>query len=242
MKYNYSYSKMECFKQCKLKYKYAYIDKIFVPKDQEALLKGSYIHWLLEKEMRPESIEVSLKYNHNFNDEKLEQYNNIFKNFKNTNRFKALKDLPIVGVELEWALNEKIQPTKFKGKDDVIHGIIDFLAIKGDTAIIIDWKTGKTKDKKYIDEIQNQLALYSIWVLKMFNVNKCVCQFVYVENNETHRYIYDRENIKQVTQSFGELVCKMETEQAFIPKVGPLCPWCEYNNICDTYKSKEKKC
>ncbi|WGA02380.1 putative RecB family exonuclease [Campylobacter phage vB_Cj_QDYZ] len=237
MKYRYSYSRLECFRQCKLKFKYSYIDKISIPKDQTALIKGSYIHWLIEQSFKEEPIEVSKSY-HNplINADQYKEYNEIFKKFKETEKYKNIKDLPALGNEVNWALDSKLNPTNYYGNDYVIRGTIDYIAIKNRCAIIIDWKTGKTKDKKYIPDA-NQLALYAIWAEKVLNVDKIICQFVYVETNDFHTYTYTSDDLIPIKKQFAQDIMSIENEKAFIANPSILCNWCEFKSMCDSFKN-----
>lgn len=68
----------------------------------------------------------------------------------------------ILAAEDEFALNQQLQPCDWFSKPGAaptwLRGKIDVLIIKGDTAIIIDWKTGKVK------EDMDQLKIFALMV------------------------------------------------------------------------------
>ena len=52
MRRYYSYSKLETYRQCKLKYYYKYVKKIPAPQNSIALMKGKYIHFKIEQDFK----------------------------------------------------------------------------------------------------------------------------------------------------------------------------------------------
>jgi hypothetical protein len=77
--------------------------------------------------------------------------------------------------EMKLCLNDKYEPVDFFAKDAWVRSIIDLLIIKGDRAIIVDWKTGKTKEgftqleltaamlARYMPEIAHFTVVY-VWL------------------------------------------------------------------------------
>ena len=62
--------------------------------------------------------------------------------------------------ELEMALTSELSPCGFKDKNAWWRGIADFIAIDGDIAFLVDYKTGKST--RYADTKQLELSLIHI--------------------------------------------------------------------------------
>ena len=233
LKRNYSHSKLETFKTCKLKFKYRYIDNISMPSDSSALMKGKYLHFKIEHDFKTPSLEET----HSYKDERMcepfiNECNEIFNRFINTPNYKKIKKLTPIGNEVKIGLDTNFKPTNYDTAD-MFHGIIDFVAINGDTVFLLDWKSGKTKKKEYYS-ITHQLALYAIWAIQVFRCEKIICSYIFLENDEVVTFSYDKNNIKEVADELKKLIIEIEQEKAFIPTKSKLCEYCEYKNICGT--------
>lgn len=233
MRRYYSYSKLETYRQCKLKYYYKYVKKIPAPQNSIALMKGKYIHFKIEQDFKNNS---SIEESHTFSDPRMNEIlvyecDSIFNRFKDTTDYSKIKSLPSIGNEVKIGLDKTLRPVNYDATDMLFHGIIDYLGIKGNTAVIVDWKTGKTKKKEYLP-VAHQLALYAIWAIQVLRVEKVITTYVYLENDEALTFSYTKENLGEVVKELREIIFSIENEKLWTPTKNKLCDYCEYKNIC----------
>jgi len=234
----YSYSKISSFEQCPLKFKFQYIDKINLLTENKHLEKGVRIHQIIEfynpwNKTLPE-------FNYKLlNEEEQKEIELIAQKFCNSDLGKKylLNDYQI-GHEIEFGLDYKLNPINYYNQNQcMLRGKIDFLIKENDKIIIVDWKTGKVPNQKYISN--HQTMLYAIWCFKMFNdINTIQAHYVYVEHNEIIAFIFTKEMLKNYTKTYGSKIKSIETEKEFNKKIGPLCDYCDYykQNYCNGYK------
>jgi len=248
----YSYSKVSCFEQCPLKYKFQYIDKIKTEIEQtvEAFL-GNLVHETLEK------LYTDLKFQKIMSlDEVLEFYNDLWK--KNWND-------AIVIVKKEYdkenyrKMGEKfltdyynhyrpfdqgkvigLETTEFIDLDDKykFHVRIDRLNETDEGVYEIhDYKTGGYLPEQAKFDEDRQLALYSLWILKKFD-NVMGIKLIW------HYLAFDKEIVSERTQDqlmklrreTIKAIDKIEVAKDFPAVVTKLCDWCEFRPICPHFK------
>ena len=226
MKYiPYSYSKIATYKHCPYRFKLQYIDKVEIPFETNiALEKGKYIHSLIEyfiKEKELEGFNFSLS-----TEDDIKNYNKIFTDLKLNPLFQALinKDGKIFveegfGIQIK---DKEFIATNYT-KDSVVRGYIDFIKIKDNKAIIVDWKTGKYKEEQ--DKLQT--LIYALWTfLKFPQVNEISTIFYFVEHNKYITYKYNRNQLNELKKEFLQNIVKIEKENNFNKNISKLCEWC----------------
>lgn len=232
MKYApYSYSKLETFKTCPYKFKLTYIDKIKVSSDNIALEKGNFIHYLLEH--YPSTDYSGFKFNllqQTDITSLIELYNKIINITKVIMWLKA----ECIGIEVEFALDKKLNPVGYWDDTAVIRGKIDRVIKTKHGIEIIDWKTGKYKDPKWIPTI-HQCTLYALWFFKQYNdIDFVTTHYYYVEHNKTNTYTFTRDKISEYSKGYGSQIVNIEKESEFNKNIHKLCDWCDYKSsgIC----------
>jgi hypothetical protein len=145
-KYTWSYSSISLFQQCPRKYHRLRVVKDIVEPLQQHLIYGTDVHEAAENYIC-KSIDLPAKYS-------------AFKNILDT-----LKKIPGEKYcEYEMGLTKNLEPCAFKASDVWFRGIADLLVIDGDSAHIIDYKTGKSS--QYADT--KQLELLALLTFKHF--------------------------------------------------------------------------
>ena len=252
----YSHSKLSTFEQCRLKYKFRYIDKIIpaVEKTIEAYL-GDMVHQALEwlysevKEKRvPSMDDMIIFYSQtwmkehtdmiiqNGMDEKYYFNKGIQYLLDYYNRYKPFDDNTL---EVE----KHITITLDEEGNYRIRGFIDRLAYNLTTQEyeIHDYKTSKTMPAQ--DKIENdrQLALYSIAVKELFGKNqevKLIWHYLFfnkrIESRRTH------EQLEQLKKETIELIKKIESSTEFPANKSRMCEWCPYKPICPAWNSSDE--
>ena len=233
---------METMEQCKRKWFYKYIEKLY-PKveDDGSATFGSFTHDVAEHFSGS-----NLKDLFSLAKEKLEDYpiNETYKpKVKSTllNFFKYYKE------NLEQLGNGKVKreqkfniPSHIEGY--YLTGLVDLLIVKNGKLIIADYKTNK-KEK----DNTKQLSFYFL-ILKLLGIVKkdeIDCEIIYLALEDKDDL--EIENYQLTEQDLEAALSRIETTINIIEKkgtsnikkwqkkVGPLCDYCEYKKcgVCD---------
>lgn len=249
----YSHSKLSTFEQCKLKYKFRYIDKIIpeIEKTIEAYL-GDIVHQTLEwlysevKEKRiPTMDDMIVFYSktwmeqtketimQNGNDEKVFFNKGVQYLLDYYNKYKPFDDNTL---EVE----KHITITLDEEGNYRIRGFIDRLAynLEKKEYEIHDYKTSGTLPPQ--DKIENdrQLALYSIAVKELFGKDKevkLIWHYLFFNRRIESRRTY--EQLEQLKKETIELIKQIESATSFPATISRLCEWCPYKPICPAWNS-----
>jgi len=126
--------------------------------------------------------------------------------------------------EMKMCLNNKFEPVDWFAKDAWVRAIADLLIINGDTATIVDWKTGKKK----IDFTQLKLSAAVLSRL-MPEINNFKLVFVWLRNSDVSFETISKDEIKSVWMEMLPRVKEIETAMkttSFPAKESGLCGWC----------------
>lgn len=158
----------------------------------------------------------------------------------NYKRFAALVDpmLEIDGErypEYQMALDINKQPCEW-GSEYWVRGIVDLLIISGDTAFIVDYKTGSDR---YPD--MKQLKLMALMTFAHFpGVNNVKAGLLFVLHNNFMPDEYSRDDIDKLWEAFSpdlerlKLSYENDTWQA---NPTPLCGWCPVTT-CEFHRER----
>lgn len=253
----YSYSKLNTFEQCKLKYKFRYIDKIIpeIGESIEAHLGGSVhsaLEWFYKKIL--EKITPSL-------DELIIHYMKIWKeNYKkeiiivrkNTterdyfdrgiqfliNYYTGNKPFDDNTLELEKKITININD-KYK-----IQGFIDRLVYDIETKEfeIHDYKTSNAQPREDHADKDKQLALYAIAIKELFGKDKeVVLVWHYLAHGKKLKSKRTNEQLESLKIETIKKIHEIESTKEFPPNKSPLCDWCRYKNICPAWGGDPSK-
>jgi len=253
----YSNSKIETFEQCRLKFKYRYIDKIIpeVAKGIEAHL-GSMVHQTLEwlyiqvlKKSIPTIDDVISFYSQEWQE-------NYSLDMPIVNKTMSVKDYFNRGVEFLVNYYMKYRPfqdntiaTEKKIEIDLdnsgkkLIGYIDRLAhnLENNEIEIHDYKTGNTLMTKEKVESSRQLSIYSLAVKEMFGKEKNVCMIWHFLAHDMKICLRKtNDELEKLKKEIIELIEEIEKTKDFPPTKSQLCHWCEYKNICSVWNKKFK--
>ncbi len=249
----FSNSKLNTFEQCKLRYKYAYIDRIKTEIETtiEAFM-GDMVHQTLEK------LYKDVKFKHLPSvQELLDFYGQLWdKNWNDAivvvRKGYTSENYKQMGVQFIKDYYKRKKPfdrTKTLGLEtmdlaEIAPGIkyhirIDRLAIVGDTYEIHDYKTSNSLPTQEKVDQDMQLTLYTYGLRKMYPDAIKVKQI-------WHYLAFDKDIIIQRTDDQIEkarldvldIIKDIGKNTEWPPSVSALCGWCQFKPICPKWKHK----
>jgi len=172
VKYSWSYSSLDLYKQCPHKYYRLRVVKDIVEPPTEHLSYGLEVHKAAEEYIR-DGKPIPEKYG--FIKEALDKLN-------------AIEGEKL--CEYRLGLTKGLEPCEFFAKDVWWRGIADLIILQEDKAYVVDYKTGKSA--KYADP--KQLELLSLALFKHFpQIKKVKGGLLFVVANEFIKADYEQE-------------------------------------------------
>lgn len=212
----WSYSGLKDYVNCPRQYYEVKVAKNFTKRPTQQMLYGTAVHKALEDyvgEGKP-----------------LE---------KNYERYQPMLDalLTIEGERLpeyRMAINTELEPCTWGAEDYWVRGIVDLLVLGGDTAYIVDYKTGSAK---YPDV--NQLKLMSLMTYAHFpNVEHIKAGLLFVAHNTFINEVYHRDQSEDLWKDFLPDLERLKLSydnDKWPENPTPLCGWCPVTS-CQFHK------
>jgi len=254
-----SYSALNTFRTCPLKYKYQVIDKIRTVQSPEQAF-GSLIHRTLKFARTPsvkgypKKEEIINFFSQNWNQETF-QKEEIERGFFEDG-------IRIVNSHLEKLTDEEKKKTialehRFiiKVGEHTLGGAIDRIDRTESGFEIIDYKTNrKIPPQKDIDS-DLQLSIYlrafmAEWpslFLRLNDTTKINLSLEFLRHGLRMSTTRTQEDLKKIDQDILEAVeqveeagkqNKLDSTKGFEPKLSALCDWCDYQKICSLWSHK----
>lgn len=214
----WSFSSLKDFINCPKKYYHIKVAQDVTSKSNEKMLYGTAVHKALEDYVRDGTPLA-----------------------KNYQMFKSQADalIEIPGTkycEYEMALDKDKKPCDFHSDDRWVRGVVDLLIVDGDTAFIVDYKTGSNK---YPDPKQLKLmALMTFVYFPQVKISKA--GLLFVMHNTFIDEVYKREDIDSLWAVFKPDLDRLE--MAYDNNIWPaqpsgLCGWCPVES-CKFYRER----
>lgn len=255
-----SYSALDTFQNCSLKYKFQNIDKIKEPKSKEAVF-GTLVHSTLNfihtPSLLPPTLENALdhftkNWNSDVFENELEERNAfsmgvamIQDYYKKNNP----ADANVVDLESRFAIeigDVSDAKNSTNGKTShIISGIIDRIDKTEDGFEIIDYKTTKKMPSQEKVDNDLQLSVYLSAFLARYpkeieNLDKITVSLYYLKHGVKLSSKRTLDQLKSSKQLFLDVISEIEKGK-FEPNVTPLCDWCGYQKYCPMWKHKFKE-
>lgn len=214
----WSYSSLKDYLNCPKQYYHLKVAQDYVKKPTENMLYGSEVHKALEDYVRDGKPLA-----------------------KNYERFKAVLDelIAIPGTkypEHKMALTREKKVCAFDDKERWVRGIVDLLIVDGDTAYIVDYKTG---NNRYPDP--KQLKLMALMTYAHFpEVNQIKAGLLFILRNAFVPEEYERNQIDELWTPFNQDITRLELSyenSAWPASPSGLCGWCPVDS-CKFYRNR----
>jgi len=254
----YSHSKIGVFEQCRLRYKYKYIDK--KKPDREISIEtilGKAVHDTLEwiyvsvkKKIIPIIDEIIIFYTDSWKNNYKEGTLIVKKEFTKEHYFNLgvgfLVDYfnshhPFRDGTIE--CEKEIRMSLDEDGEYKIRGFIDRLVYNFETNEyeVHDYKTSNNLPTKERVETDRQLALYAIAIKKIFGEDKEVrLIWHYLAHNKKIDSTRTNEQLEQLKKETIEKIKEIESTKVFPYNKSPLCNWCEYKPSCPAWNKNIK--
>lgn len=251
-----SYSALDTFKQCPLKYKFQIIDKIKAPKTKEAVFGGK-LHEALEWFHKQNPVSPTLDELLNFfksiwdstvfqGDEDMIYFSEAIKILKNyyENYLKIKDNFSVLGTETRFEV--LLENPQNKEEKCLLTGIIDRIDKTKDGIEVIDYKT--TKKLPSQEDIHNsmQMSLYCLGVINRWpqftekGIENIKLTLYYLKHQETISTHRTQEQLNKIQEYIWKQLKEIETSK-FEPLPSVLCDWCGYKKICPMWKHLYKE-
>ena len=237
-----SFSRVDTYRSCPLRYRYAYVDDLPAAPSPH-LSWGSSLHdalefWWTQKLPHPPSVEELLKSLYeNWDDtgfagmareEKIGWYRTAQEVLRRHHERHVAGFVPAVASEQQFSLD--------LGPDLVVVGVIDHVARTQAGGIgIVDWKTNKRA--KVADEVRAslQLAIYALAAEQLWGQRPewVALDFVVPGVRVTvGRDEIDTDGALETIRRVADLV----RAEHFDPKPSRLCDWCDFRALCPAFQ------
>jgi hypothetical protein len=261
-----SYTGLETYLNCPLKYKFQEIDKIKVPKSKEAVF-GSVLHATMKFIHTPgilsPTLEQALDYfSKNWVSEvfsgEIEERAAFSQGVQMIQDYYKKNDPSKSNiVDLESRFNIEIGRVKSditsgqaaKDETHIVSGIIDRIDKTDDGYEIIDYKTTKKMPSQEKVDNDIQLSIYLKGFLERYpkemdppagGLDKIKVSLYYLKHGVKLTSTRTLEQLKKSEQIFLDTIKIIESGK-FEPVISPLCDWCGYQNRCPMWKHKFKE-
>jgi putative RecB family exonuclease len=250
----FSHSKIGTFSDCKLQYKFAYVDKVKIPRENTAeTFLGSLVHEALERLYRDLQYEKLLTLDElldHFNAEWGKRWNDsivlVKKQYTPENyrkmgeryiqdyyaRYKPFDQGRVIGIETKSFLSLE-EKGNYK-----YHVRIDRLVDKGEGIYEVhDYKTSRSLPTHEELEQDRQLSMYALWVKQQFyDLKEVRLVWHFLAFDKEMESSRDLEQLEQIRQDTRKKIQEIEEATEFPAHVSRLCDWCLYQELCPMWK------
>jgi hypothetical protein len=219
----WSFSALSIWETCKKKFYHLKVVKDIRDSDSEASQEGKYIHDAMFKYVI-KNVKLPIR---------LKPYERVADMYKE--RGKKVDDIQ---GELKLCLNDEFQPVDWFADDAWVRAVLDLLLVKGNIAILVDWKTGK---KKVVwDQLMLSAAILSRYMPEIEEFH-LVFEWLRDSTRSVHRI--HKSELKAVWLKFLPIVNEIEEARRtteFPASSSGLCGWCPVVN-CPHWFDKDDR-
>lgn len=214
-KLSHSFSSIKMYMNCPQRYYFQRVKKAVVDQGSEATRYGERIHKFLEDRLKTNT-ELP---------QEAEHYEGLVQSI-----LKGIGNGELL-VEQELTLTKELTPTGWFDADAWLRTKVDVLIIKGNKAIMLDWKTGKRKPDF------DQFELYALQIFTHYpEIEQISTGFVWLKDQTMDKETYLRQDAaalwEKLLKQIGRIEKSLETE-VWPARPSGLCRWCPARHMCD---------
>jgi len=246
----YSHSRLSSFEDCPRKFQYRYVLKLPVDSEGIEAFVGKRVHEVLERlyEFTERGLVPSLN-------RVLERYRTwwsehfdatrvrIVRTENDAEHYSQLGERCLTNYYRRWypfdgdetlSVEERVLFSLDEMGEYRIQGFVDRVVRSRDGALEIhDYKTGQRVPRQEQLDADRQLAFYQMGVAKRYGDGGPIrLVWHYLLPNQVRNSTRTPEQLEALRGETIGLIDRIRVETRYEPKVGPLCRWCEYNDIC----------
>lgn len=253
----FSHSKLNTYETCPLQYRYRYIDKIKRDRETIEAFLGKRVHETLEKLYKDLKVtkmdslgDLLTFYNDAWRKNWTENVEMIRKtytseNYRNLGE-KCIRDYYRKFYPFDQGRTLGLEQQIFVNLDERgeyrIIGYIDRLVQAPDGALEIhDYKTGQSLPTQERVDQDRQLALYQIGIQQRWpDTGKVRLVWHYLAFDRDLVSERSPSDLGQLKDEIIYLIDEIGRCREFLPRENPVCPWCEFIDICPLMKHQRK--
>lgn len=213
--YPLSFSRMQTFEQCALRFDYQYVTRSHKDAGSDASRFGNRVHEAFELYSKGEAAGLP---------HEMQAFQPILD---------RLREMPGEHFyELEFAVRRDKSVCEWEDPDCYMRGIADVAVVDGKRGFAADWKTGKPK------EDTQQLKLMAAFMLNQFPELETVATkyiWLYYPNAPSQKIVYTRDMLPDLWAHFDRKAERVENAAVngvFKATPSGLCPWCPAYDSC----------
>jgi len=212
----WSHSRLSTYESCPKKAFYRYVKK-HPEESHPAAERGIKIHNLAEQYIKGELPEMPKE---------------LYLFYEGFEQLREEYERGDVCVEEQWAFNLSWEKTEWDSEDTWGRYIVDAFVQNGNTAKVIDFKTGRYKE--YNENYKNQCALYACCVFNRFSELETIqTELWYLDHHKITRYSFTRKEAKETQKDFHKRGLTMTTDEVFATTPSEFsCRFCSFTTIC----------
>jgi putative RecB family exonuclease len=247
---NTSYSALDTFLTCPLKYKYSQIDRIKTPKSKEQVF-GTLLHSTLKVAHTPGILSPTLEqaldfFSKNWNadvyGDETEERSAFSQGVAMLQDYYKKNDLSKINII---DLESRFQLEVGEKEKHIVSGIIDRIDKTEDGYEIIDYKTTRKLPSQEKVDNDLQLSIYLAGFLKRYpkeieNLDRIKVSLYYLKHGVKLSSSRTLDQVKQSEEFILDLADQIG-QSKFEPTLSGLCAWCGYQKICPMWKHKFKE-
>lgn len=245
-----SYSSLDTYQSCPLKYKYREIDKIPEPKSKEAVF-GTLVHSVMKFIHAPglihPTLEQALDYfgkhwnSAVFENKEIEERAAFSQGVQMIQKYYAAHqpaDFTIVDLESRFSITIGSEAAGIH----TVSGIIDRIDKTETGYEIIDYKTSRKLPSQEKIDTDLQLSIYLRAFLERYpkekeHLESITVSLYFLQHGVKLSSKRTAADLAALDTLFLDVIAKIENEE-FDPILSPLCDWCSYQKICPLWKHK----
>ena len=122
-------------------------------------------------------------------------------------------------------------PFNLKIGEHTLFGVIDRIDEEPGGVVLVDYKTGQSKDKLDF-EAKEQLLIYQIAAQEVLHLKPKKLYYYYLDDGKTASFLGSEQEIAEQKAKILEEIEKIKNSE-FAPTPGWQCQYCDFKDICD---------